>query len=352
MDYYTTIAFLTISINIILITIVALNKNLSKKTRDGFIAAFSFILIGAVIELIGTIDEISASFTIFTKLVKFSIVPLMPLICTCTIFEQDRESLVVKFLKIYFVLYEIYMYIEYFTYSFNMFYNITAKIYFVSFIFSSIYMFFKAFQFSNCYQNTNKIELVLIIIFISFGITAESIKEDVKISWLTIAVASAFIYIYYNELIQCVDGLTTLLNQKSFSNYIENIDVEVALIIFDVNDFKIVNDTYGHNFGDKILCTISKLLKDTYQDYGKCYRIGGDEFAVILTKELDMVDRLNKKFISSVSKQKILQHELPHISYGTVQYNPKNKLKYSATDALNDADAEMYKYKEQFKSNK
>ena len=233
-----------------------------------------------------------------------------------------------------------------------MFYNITAKIYFVSFIFSSIYMFFKAFQFSNCYQNTNKIELVLIIIFISFGITAESIKEDVKISWLTIAVASAFIYIYYNELIQCVDGLTTLLNQKSFSNYIENVDVEVALIIFDVNDFKIVNDTYGHNFGDKILCTISKLLKDTYQDYGKCYRIGGDEFAVILTKELDMVDRLNKKFISSVSKQKILQPELPHISYGTVQYNPKNKLKYSATDALNDADAEMYKYKEQFKSNK
>lgn len=134
-----------------------------------------------------------------------------------------------------------------------------------------------------------------------------------KTCWITIAAASTFIYIYYDELIQCIDGLTLLLNQKSFDNHLQNINKKCIIIIFDVNDFKCINNTYGHNFGDTILKIISKVIKKNYQKYGKCYRIGGDEFAVILEKNLNNSDKLNNRFIQFLEEERINLSEIPHI---------------------------------------
>ena len=101
----------------------------------------------------------------------------------------------------------------------------------------------------------------MMIIFITIGVSIQILNSSIKTCWITIAVASTFIYIYYDELIQYIDGLTLLLNQKSFDNHLQNINKKCIIIIFDVNDFKCINDTYGHNFGDTILKIISKVIK-------------------------------------------------------------------------------------------
>ena len=54
------------------------------------------------------------------------------------------------------------------------------------------------------------------------------------------------------------------------------------LIVFDVDDFKHVNDVYGHVKGDLCLSVIANCIKGAYAQYGYCYRIGGDEFCVLL----------------------------------------------------------------------
>ena len=54
-----------------------------------------------------------------------------------------------------------------------------------------------------------------------------------------------------------------LLNQKNFDVDMRKTNKQTILIIFDVNDFKIINDTYGHNFGDSILATISEILNSS-----------------------------------------------------------------------------------------
>ena len=353
MNYYTTIAFFTISINLMLIVIASLNKYLNPKTRNGFIVAFLFIMVGSIIELIGTLENINTSLNMFTKLIKFSIIPLMPFVSALTVFETPNKSSGMKFLKVYLAIYEIFIYIEYFTYNLKIFYNITSQIYIISFIITSIYMFFKAFEFSDYYPKKNKIELLLIIIFTFIGVSVGAINPDMKISWITITVASAFMYIYYDELLQCIDGLTTLLNKRSFDNYIATADEEIVIIVLDVNDFKLVNDSKGHKFGDEILCMISQLLKENYQDYGKCYRIGGDEFVVILVeqiKEINKVEELNRRFINSIITKRSEIPELPLLSYGMAKYDPKNKTKFkNATAAFVAADKEMYANKTQAK---
>lgn len=82
------------------------------------------------------------------------------------------------------------------------------------------------------------------------------------------------------------DALTGLLNRGAFDALEQTLSQEsrpVGLLIVDVDKFKQVNDGYGHEAGDKVLKKVAGLLAENFQSIGKPARIGGDEFAVILT---------------------------------------------------------------------
>jgi diguanylate cyclase (GGDEF)-like protein len=84
------------------------------------------------------------------------------------------------------------------------------------------------------------------------------------------------------------DSLTGLANRRFFENALDNylrefaaIGVPVSLLLFDVDRFKAINDTHGHDAGDRVLKEIAARLKQNARDYDVVARIGGDEFAVI-----------------------------------------------------------------------
>ena len=85
-----------------------------------------------------------------------------------------------------------------------------------------------------------------------------------------------------------IDLLTGILNKLSFEEYTETrlsqaLSIEShALILIDVDNFKGVNDTLGHAYGDKVLSVIGGLLRETFPEHDYLGRIGGDEFAVFL----------------------------------------------------------------------
>ena len=82
------------------------------------------------------------------------------------------------------------------------------------------------------------------------------------------------------------DALTGLLNRGAFDALKQSLGREhcpVGLLIVDVDKFKQVNDGFGHEMGDKILQKVANLLTENFQSIGKPARIGGDEFAVVLT---------------------------------------------------------------------
>lgn len=83
------------------------------------------------------------------------------------------------------------------------------------------------------------------------------------------------------------DALTGLLNRGAFDTLQQSLSGEsrpVGLLIVDVDKFKQVNDGYGHETGDKVLQKVAGLLAENFQSIGRPARIGGDEFAVILTQ--------------------------------------------------------------------
>lgn len=85
------------------------------------------------------------------------------------------------------------------------------------------------------------------------------------------------------------DDLTQLLNRRAFSmklnqcfGCVKRNHIETALLIIDIDHFKLVNDTYGHLFGDEVIRSVANILKDEVRDIGNVGRIGGEEFAILL----------------------------------------------------------------------
>ena len=84
------------------------------------------------------------------------------------------------------------------------------------------------------------------------------------------------------------DSLTKLLNkdagrrqaQEYFSRFPEG--VNSALMIIDLDDFKLVNDRYGHLFGDSVLTKAAREIKKLFRNQDIVARIGGDEFMVVM----------------------------------------------------------------------
>lgn len=80
------------------------------------------------------------------------------------------------------------------------------------------------------------------------------------------------------------DALTTLYNRGTFNKLREEYaNLPFALLLIDVDLFKRINDTYGHDVGDRVLQKIARLLDQNFRDTDFPCRIGGDEFAVIMT---------------------------------------------------------------------
>lgn len=108
------------------------------------------------------------------------------------------------------------------------------------------------------------------------------------------------------------DSLTRLLNRRAFESRARAICLKhdappspLALVMFDLDHFKRVNDTYGHATGDRALQAIADLCRETWRRSDLVARIGGEEFAVLIegverAGVLDMVQRFRKRLSTVV----------------------------------------------------
>ncbi len=91
------------------------------------------------------------------------------------------------------------------------------------------------------------------------------------------------------------DEMTGLLSKQTIIEYIRNaiaskVEYTCYLCVMDIDNFKYVNDHYGHMFGDEVLITVADILKDAVGERGVVGRIGGDEMMIFLERITDRAD--------------------------------------------------------------
>jgi diguanylate cyclase (GGDEF)-like protein len=145
------------------------------------------------------------------------------------------------------------------------------------------------------------------------------------------------------------DGLTQLFDGSTFRTKLETevkrykrYGSEMSLIMMDIDDFKQINDCWGHQEGDRVLCDISRLLLSSARDLDICSRYGGEEFVVILPQTgyqeaMRLAERIRKRV------ENFFKGNLPvTISLG-VATCPLNAR--SAQSLINKADKALYESK-------
>ena len=133
------------------------------------------------------------------------------------------------------------------------------------------------------------------------------------------------------------DHLTGLLNRKAFDRDIKELNGDYSLIFIDVDDFKKVNDTYGHDVGDEVLVNIAKTLKNSIRSTDRAYRFGGDEFVVILPgADCKTAKAIAKRIESSIESAIRIDGNPISVSCGVASS------KDFSGDILKEADRRMY----------
>lgn len=144
------------------------------------------------------------------------------------------------------------------------------------------------------------------------------------------------------------DALTGLYNRAWFQYEILRQEGEphapVSLIMCDIDGLKIINDTMGHKTGDAMLISTAKILKECVPEGDIVARIGGDEFAILLTRSsAQLVRGVCDRIKHKISNYNEMNSELPlSISLG---FSVSNELSANISSLFQEADNNMYKEK-------
>jgi diguanylate cyclase (GGDEF)-like protein len=149
------------------------------------------------------------------------------------------------------------------------------------------------------------------------------------------------------------DGLTGLYNRNAFDRRINEAlkmfheqNQPVALILFDVDNFKWINDTLGHVAGDKILQKVAQCLKDAFRKGDFIARYGGDEFAAVIEGlDADIAKKKIMDFNHLFSKKRFFSNSFGDVNVTVSAGMTMSKEGDSAEDFINRTDKNMYESK-------
>ncbi|MDO9207137.1 MAG: diguanylate cyclase [Sulfuricurvum sp.] len=159
------------------------------------------------------------------------------------------------------------------------------------------------------------------------------------------------------EELAITDSMTGLYNRRYYvkkiqeeMNRVKRHDTSIALMMIDVDNFKLYNDTYGHQAGDKVLTDVAGILKEYTSRSGEyAFRLGGEEFAILVSgmREEEYIDLGNR------IRVEIEKMEIPHInndispfvtiSMGIALYDSVSEM--TCEELYKEADIQLYKAK-------
>ena len=327
------------------------SESLNKKQKRGFFLAFTLIAGISVLEVVTlAVDGAPAGYRWLNILSNYLGFGLSPAVSLCLVYVMDRKKMVnfwfraavcceggyLLFLALSIPAGLVFSVSEDNVYSRGPYFCIYVLMYLAAIVYLSASTIVTAREF----QNRSRALIYLLMLFLTIETIIQVALPSLHVTWLCVTLLSVLYFIYCSEMWNQLDALTGLLNQNSYLNRTAEMRRSGGvLVVFDVDDFKQVNDRYGHLQGDVCLAEIARCIKKAYAHCGYCYRIGGDEFCVLL-KNADREARCAQEFERQLALRREVVHCLPRVSLGSAPISGEDLL------AVKDrADREMYRCK-------
>ena len=215
-------------------------------------------------------------------------------------------------------------------------------IYALVFVLSVAYAFSSVVIGGKAYQIGVDAMLVLTLLLVTAGVWFMLVFPDIRITYLCIALSNLLLYIRHYKIMLQVDAVTGLLNRRCYDVNITDMGSRSVIVLLDIDQFKRVNDTYGHSVGDLCLRSVAQELTAVYGRYGLCYRIGGDEFCVVLHDSLEKLPMLNQLFLARIQRLRERDSRMSGVSMGYAYYDAAAS---DIRDVIQEADTMLYRNK-------
>jgi len=155
-----------------------------------------------------------------------------------------------------------------------------------------------------------------------------------------------------------IDGLTDIANRRTFDDFLHQewkrcsrLNKPICLAIVDLDHFKLLNDTYGHQCGDECLVKIGELLKEfANRPSDICARYGGEEFALVWgDTSIAQAKKISDQLLKKIANLNIMNIESPTERYLTASIGLAEVVPARGSEEsglVSKADSELYKAKE------
>ncbi len=175
--------------------------------------------------------------------------------------------------------------------------------------------------------------------------------------WPSVALAVMFTYVYLETQKEIRDYLTGLINRQQMDDLLQSRIRDAgrkgafSLLMVDFNDFKGINDTYGHKEGDRALVSVAAILSGRVKGIDRVARFGGDEFLILLEEEEPgEIEKIIRRINGAVEEenQKGGRPYRLSLSIGWAVFPPGKGL--SLGQVIHEADLMMYENKSRIKN--
>ena len=348
MDAHTSVVSITSLLMLTMLVQTYTSDSIDERLRRAFLHGFAIILFCAVLDW--TRVELNGSQLVPVWLhgavvsLEYTLAPVVVLFLIGVMGAIERNRFLVPLLAFNGLLQFTSGFTEWIFYidaANNFVRGEWFRVYVVIYSIGIFVMYREVYRCSWVYQNRNGWMLFMSILSLTIGVGENELGGECHTTFLAVSIAATMFYVYFMDIGIQTDPMTKLLNRRCYDNYLKKIDYPTAVVMFDVDKFKYINDTYGHEKGDIVLQHVAICLRRTFGRLGYLYRLGGDEFCLILRKGyLEKVDFGLLRRALDRHLEMYRRHEplMPAVSMGHAIYDGG----LSVQNVVKQADRQMY----------
>ncbi len=191
-----------------------------------------------------------------------------------------------------------------------------------------------------------KYKIAILTFFTVAATFIQLLVPSVYTSWHCVTLSLLLLYIVLSDFDSSFDTLTKLYNRAAFEKRTKQLNGKKSfyIIVMDINNFKDVNDTHGHEYGDTVLKELGIIISDSFNNKCSSYRIGGDEFCVLCWGDNEeMIKDQLKSMTDKLTSKREADSWMPTVAYGYSIFSQGEKLNFEKI--MKEADEQMYHYK-------
>ena len=332
LGYYTAVVAMSCLTLVVLAILVYENGRLTKKMKLRFYDTYAMIVVAMLAEWSGIVLNGAPQWTMgihaILKCVDYIATPVAGIFFARQVsmsdgWKKNKKLLVIMLLNMILEIVSIFTGWTFYIDEKNFYHH--GPFYFVYIIIyciSIVYVLLEFRLYGKQFKKKNGVSLFAIITLSCIGIgLQELVGSNIRTSCLALVLGSVLLFIHFSEFQQQLndekmkhqkmlvetDALTGLFSRYAYIETLnkygqeESLPSDLVVFSIDVNGLKTVNDTLGHEAGDELIRGAAECIKWVFEDYGKSFRTGGDEFVAILRMEQRQMDRVQKTLARAVN---------------------------------------------------